>query len=212
MSLKIVVIDYGIGNVKSIVNALERVGVSPVLSNEKEVILNADGVILPGVGAFSQGMKNLNKYNLVATIHEYAKTNKPLLGICLGMQLLFEGSAEFGDTTGLGLVKGKVVKLAVNGKLTKLPHISWNEITPKEISWNNTILNEIKNKTDMYFVHTYVAEPLDSKVILSTTEYEDVAFCSSIKHNNIYGCQYHPEKSSVNGLRIIENFINICKN
>jgi imidazole glycerol-phosphate synthase subunit HisH len=210
--MKIVIIDYDIGNVRSILNAFEKVGIEPILSRDEEDILNADGVILPGVGAFSHGMKNLNKYLLVDTIKKYAKTNKPLLGICLGMQMLFDESEEFGETKGIGLVSGKVIKLPTQDKNNeKLPHVSWNEIKEKNINWNNSILQNINSQSDMYFVHSYIAKPTDINHILSTTTYSDYEFCSSIKKNNIYGCQFHPEKSSFLGLKIIGNFIKIVK-
>lgn len=210
--MNIVVIDYGIGNIKSIKNAFEGLGIEAKLSREREDILNADGVILPGVGAFSHGMNNLKKYGLIEIIKDYVITGKPLLGICLGMQMLLEESEEFGETKGLGLIKGKVIKLPVEqSKRIKLPHISWNSIKQKNINWDDTILHNLPSNTDMYFVHTFVAKPNDENEILSTTEYFDVDFCSSIKKDNIYGCQFHPEKSAKYGLTIIKNFINICK-
>jgi len=210
--MKIIIINYEIGNVRSILNAFEKVGITPILSRNKSEILNADGIVLPGVGSFSHGMKNLDKYSLVDTLKEYAKTNKPILGICLGMQMLLEESQEFGITKGIGLIPGKVIKLPIKDQAyEKLPHISWNEIKLKKINWNNTILKNIKHNSDMYFVHSYIAIPDNEEHILSTTEYSKYEFCSSIKKNNIYGCQFHPEKSAFLGLQIIENFVNIIK-
>lgn len=210
--MNIVVVDYGIGNVKSIMNAFENQGEKTVLSRDRDVILEADGLILPGVGAFSHGMNNLNKYDLVAIIKEFVKTGKPLLGICLGMQMLLVESEEFGVTKGIGLIKGKVIKLPVEkSNKMKLPHISWNAIQTKNIEWKNTILNGVEANSDMYFVHTFVAKPENENEILSKTDYFNVEFCSSLKKDNIYGCQFHPEKSATHGLSIIKNFINICK-
>jgi len=210
--MKIVIVDYEIGNVRSIYNAFSNQGLNPILSNDGEVILNADGLVLPGVGAFSHAMKNLIKYNLIDIIKNYAKTGKPLLGICLGMQLLLEGSEEFGYTEGIGLVKGKVVKLPVNkSNQVKLPNIGWCSIKPNVVKWKKTILNEINLNSEMYFVHSFVSSITDENEILSVTDYSDVTFCSSLKKGNIYGCQFHPEKSSIIGLKIIKNFINICK-
>ena len=212
MSLKIVVIDYDIGNVRSIINALEKVNATPILSRNKETIINADGVILPGVGAFPHAMQNLQKYGLVEIIKSYVDTNKPLLGICLGMQMLVDESNEFGITQGLGLIEGKVIKLPVqNEEFEKLPHVSWNEIQQKQLPWEGTILDCIENKTDMYFVHSYIVVPQAGEHILSTTTYSDFEFCSAIKKNNVYGCQFHPEKSADAGLKILENFAKICK-
>ncbi|NVK51731.1 MAG: imidazole glycerol phosphate synthase subunit HisH [Flavobacteriaceae bacterium] len=210
--MSIVVVDYGIGNVKSIINAFDNQGETLVLSRDESVIMKANGLILPGVGAFSHGMNNLEKYGLVKVIIEYVKTGKPLLGICLGMQMLLEESEEFGDTKGLGLIKGKVIRLPVEQtNKIKLPHISWNGIKEKNIDWKETIFDNVKCESDMYFVHTYVAKPENEDEILSVTDYFGVEFCSSIKKDNIYGCQFHPEKSAVLGLSIIKNFINICK-
>jgi|SaaInlV_200m_DNA_5_1039737.scaffolds.fasta_scaffold20175_2 glutamine amidotransferase len=210
--MKIAIIDYDIGNVQSILNAFENQGVCAFLTREKNEILDADGVILPGVGAFSHGMGCLKKYNLIDTIKEYVKTNKPFMGICLGMQMLFEESEEFGTTLGLGLISGKVIKLPIQrSKFEKLPHVSWNELSNKNIRWDGTILNEIEESSDMYFVHSFVATPKDERNILSTTEYSGYEFCSSVKKDNIYGCQFHPEKSGKIGLKIIDNFVKICK-
>ena len=210
--MEIVIIDYGIGNVRSIFNAFSNQGLDPILSNDSEAILKADGLVLPGVGAFSHAMKNLKKYGLIDVIKDYAKTGKPLLGICLGMQLLLEGSEEFGFTDGIGLVKGKVVKLPLDKlNITKLPHISWANIDTKIVKWDNTILNDIHLKSDMYFIHSFAANIENENEILSETKYLDITFCSSLKKGNIYGCQFHPEKSSKEGLKIIKNFIKICK-
>jgi imidazole glycerol-phosphate synthase subunit HisH len=212
VGLKIAVIDYGVGNVRSIANAFENAGVSIVLTRDKDVIFGSDGVVLPGVGAFSHGMSNLNKYSLVKIIQDYADLNKPLLGICLGMQMFLEESDEFGISQGLGLIEGRVIKLSVENTICeKLPHVSWNEVEIGNCSWDKTIFDGIEDKTDMYFVHSYVAVPANKDDVLSTTIYSDHKFCSSIKKGNIYGCQFHPEKSAKDGLKVINNFINICK-
>ena len=153
-------------------------------------------------------MDNLLKLNLDIVLKKYIKTNKPILGICLGMQLLFESSEEFGIHRGLGFVEGKVLKLK-NEK--KLPHISWSEIKGNKNDWDNTILDKIEYNTDFYFVHTYVPFPDDIDHILSISNYYKQEFCSTVKKGNIYGTQYHPEKSSLEGLKILKNFINITK-
>jgi len=210
--MKIVIIDYGIGNVRSILNAFKKNGVDIILSNKEEDIMSADGVILPGVGAFAHGMENLNKYNLANIIKKYTDTNKPFMGICLGMQMLLDESEEFGITKGLGLISGKVIKLPTqNSDYAKLPHVSWNEIKEKKVKWENTILNDIDQQSDMYFVHSFIDSLDDENEILSTSEYFDYEFCSSVKKGNIYGCQFHPEKSGETGLKVIENFIKIVK-
>lgn len=209
----IAIVDYDVGNIKSIFSALEKVGAEAVITRNKEDILTADGVILPGVGAFSHGMEKLYQYDLVETVKEFVQTNKPLLGICLGMQMLFNSSSEFGETLGLALIPGKVVKLTtLSTEYQKLPHVSWSEVHEKELGyWKNTILTGITPNEHMYFVHSFIAVPDSVEDILSTSIYSGQDFCSAVKHNNIYGCQFHPEKSAVEGLKIISNFINICK-
>ena len=210
--MKIAIIDYGIGNVRSILGAFENQGVDVLLTNNKDEILKSDGLVLPGVGAFSHGMENLISYGLVDVIKEYAALDRPLMGICLGMQLLFEESEEFGKTEGLGLILGKVVKLPTkDNQNEKLPHVSWNELNSNKAPWENTILTDIEEGSDMYFVHSFIAQPRDSDNILSTTEYSSHHFCSSVKKDNIYGCQFHPEKSGPTGLKIINNFIRMCQ-
>lgn len=210
--MKIVIIDYGLGNVRSIYSAFKSQGIEPILSNDSEVIINADGIVLPGVGAYSHAMKNLKKYNLVKIIKNYAKTEKPILGICLGMQLLLEESEEFGITKGLGLIKGRVVKMPISNTFqTKLPNINWSAIKPNILNWEKTILKNISLNTEMYFIHSYVAKLDNEDEVLSVTDFHNVIFCSTLKKGNIYGCQFHPEKSSQQGLKIIKNFIKICK-
>jgi imidazole glycerol-phosphate synthase subunit HisH len=210
--MKIAVIDYGIGNVRSILGAFENQGADVLLTNNKDEILKSDGLVLPGVGAFSHGMENLISYDLVDVIKEYAALGKPLMGICLGMQLFFEESEEFGKTEGLGLILGKVVELPTkDNQNEKLPHVSWNELNSNKVPWKNTILADTKEGSDMYFVHSFVAQPRDSYNILSLTEYSSYHFCSSVKKGNIYGCQFHPEKSGPTGLKIINNFIRMCE-
>jgi|LWDU01.1.fsa_nt_gi glutamine amidotransferase len=212
--MKIAIIDYGIGNVRSILSAFEnQKGEADVfLTSDKDEILKSDGLVLPGVGAFSHGMENLKSYDLVDVIKEYATSDRPFMGICLGMQLLFEESEEFGVSEGLGLILGRVVKLPTkDNQNEKLPHVSWNELNSKNAPWVDTILADIEEGSDMYFVHSFVARPRDGDNVLSTTEYSGYHFCSSVKKNNIYGCQFHPEKSGPTGLKIINNFIRMCK-
>ena len=209
--MKIAIIDYGIGNIRSILSAFENQGANVFLTSDKGEILKSDGLVLPGVGAFSHG-KNLESYGLVDVIKEYAALDRPLMGICLGMQLLFEESEEFGKTEGLGLILGKVVKLPTKDNQNEnLPHVSWNKLNSNKVPWKNTILADTEEGSDMYFVHSFVAQPRDSYNILSLTEYLNYHFCSSVKKGNIYGCQFHPEKSGPTGLKIINNFIRMCE-
>ena len=209
MKLKIAIIDYGIGNIRSLKNSLITKNTSVIVTNDSSLILDSDGLILPGVGAFSEGMKNFKKYNLKPVIDEYLDKGKPLLGICLGMQMLFDSSEEFGYCEGIGYIQGDVKKLK---RISKLPHISWSEIQPKNINWENSILDKIKVNSDFYFIHSFVPVPKNTDNILSTSNYHDIEFCSSVKKDNIYGTQFHPEKSGKNGMKIMSNFIKICKN
>jgi len=210
--MSLAILDYDIGNVRSISEAFKKHSAEVFLTRNKFDILKSDGLVIPGVGSFSHGMKNLSNYGLIEIIKEFSELNKPVLGICLGMQLLFDESYEYGKTQGLSLIEGRVIKLPTkDSQNEKLPHVSWNEIYINEISWNNTILSNLDDGSEMYFVHSYVAEPKDISHILSFTEYSKNKFCSSVKKGNIYGCQFHPEKSGTNGLRLIQNFINICQ-
>jgi glutamine amidotransferase len=207
----VIILDYGLGNVKSIYNAFNKIGIQPILSSDKKIILNADSLILPGVGAFSKGIQNLKDNGLFETILDYVKKGKPLLGICLGMQMLMDESEEFGINQGLGLIKGRVVKLPtlIDSK-EKIPHVSWNEIyEPRTDFWKKTILDGIQDKSDLYFVHSFIAVPKDEKNILSRTNYSGIDFCSAVQYENIIGTQFHPEKSSLTGLKILSNFVNL---
>lgn len=205
---KIAILDYGIGNVRSISNAIEKIGALPNITRNEKAILDSDALILPGVGAFAHGMNNLYSYQLANLIHKFVDSGKPFLGICLGMQLLLESSNEFGETKGLGLIKGNVNKLPA--KKAKLPHVAWSAIKPPQPTrWNGTILENAKAEANFYFVHTFVAEPLNNTDVLSLTEFDGQNFCSSVHCENVYGVQFHPEKSGENGLRIFKDFLKL---
>lgn len=204
--LKITIIDYGIGNIRSLQNALKHLGAESILSDDKETILGSDAVILPGVGAFAHAMQRLQERDLISSITEFAQSGKPLLGICLGMQLLFEQSEEFEITKGLSLIRGRVTKLQ---NVRKLPHVGWYRLHKKTFN-TRTILDGLDKEAEVYFVHSYAAGT-DDAYILSTSFYEGTEFCSSVKKDNIYGCQFHPEKSGEAGLKILKNFIDIAK-
>lgn len=209
----IAVIDYGVGNIKSICRALDKCGAEVCLTKERDEILSSDGVLLPGVGAFAHGMDKLISQGIDELLSEFSETGRPMLGICLGMQMLFDQSTEFGETLGLGLIPGKVQKLeTLDEAHEKLPHVSWNEIKPSNyVDWEGTILNDIKDGEDMYFVHSYYVQPESDEDVLSKTIYSQFEYCSTVKHHNIYGCQFHPEKSASAGLKIIKNFVEICR-
>ena len=208
--MKITIVDYSIGNVQSLFNALDHNNVTATLSHKEEVIMDSDGLILPGVGAFGKAMNELNKRDLPRILKNYVDAGKPLLGICLGMQLLLEESKEFGHNKGLGFIKGTVEKFPSSLE-AKLPHVSWNELKEKKTNWKDTILSGIDTKEDFYFVHSFICKPSDPKHILAVTNYSEYEFCSVINRDNIYGCQFHPEKSSHSGLKVLKNFTEYLK-
>ncbi|MDA9292826.1 imidazole glycerol phosphate synthase subunit HisH [Gammaproteobacteria bacterium] len=207
--IKVGVIDYGVGNIRSILNALKHFNCMTVLVSSRDEILTCDRIILPGVGAFKHGMDKLKEKKLDLYIKEYAETSKPLLGICLGMQILFESSEEFGLTNGLGLISGKVVKLPTIN-CCKLPHISWTPLK-KSAMGDHKIFEGFNIKSDMYHVHSFYVEPKLEENILTFSNFCNYQFCSTVKKENIFGVQFHPEKSGENGLKLLHNFINLTE-
>jgi glutamine amidotransferase len=206
---KIGIIDYGVGNIRSISNALNKLNCKAILVDAEKEVMSCDGIVLPGVGAFQHGMDRLKSKKLDEILKKYVDTSKPFLGICLGMQMLFEKSSEFGESIGLGFIEGDVKKFT-RQKDIKIPHISWTGINSEDYSsWKNTILESIDINSDMYHVHSYYAQPKDLDNILSFSMYNDFKYCSTVQKDNIYGCQYHPEKSGEDGLKILKNFIEL---
>ncbi len=201
-SNKITIIDYGMGNLHSVAKALEKAGAIVTISNNKTDILSADKIVLPGVGSFGDCMLNLQQHDLVDTIKNSLSSAKPFLGICLGMQVLFESSEESPQVKGLGVFKGKVVKI-IAPKL-KVPHIGWNNLT---LARPSAILSASQNDY-LYFVHSYYVVPRDNKLITSFVEYGG-KITASIGQNNVHAVQFHPEKSSTAGLKILNNFVNL---
>jgi len=208
MGKNICIIDYEIGNLLSVKRSVEMVGANATVTNDKEKILSSDKIILPGVGAFKNGMELLKKHNLVEIISEAAERKKYILGICLGMQLFFNESSEFGQTKGLGLIDGKVEKLPIKDgeKTLKIPNIGWNELIIKK---KNKLFINIKDKNSTYFVHSYMAVPKDKSVTTSIYKFGKQEVVASVNLENIFGCQFHPEKSGEVGLNIIKNFSKI---
>lgn len=206
----IAIIDYDMGNLRSVEKAFEKVGASALITRDPKVIADASHVVLPGVGAFRDCMKNLDGYGLIDPIIKAVDSGKPFLGICLGLQLLFEESAEFGIHRGLGVIKGKVVRfpagLKSDGDELKVPHMGWNEI---KIEKDSELLKDIKDGSFFYFVHSYYAVPDEPGVALTTTGY-GVEFTSGVSKGNIMACQFHPEKSQKAGLKVLKNFSGIC--
>jgi glutamine amidotransferase len=205
------IIDYGMGNLFSVKNACEYVGLPSRVTNSIDEINDAGILILPGVGGFKVAMDSLNNLNLVDAILKFSHSKKPIIGICLGMQLLFEKSYEFGQHRGLGLIKGSVLKFDIDLSL-KVPHMGWNKIMKTNYNWDNSYLKGLQDQTTMYFVHSFFCEPSDKSVILSKTEYGEKIFCSSLVKNNIFGVQFHPEKSAAQGLLFYQNIKDFVDN
>ncbi len=197
----IAIIDYGMGNLRSVHKAFEAVGHQAVVTRDARVIADASHVVLPGVGAFGDCMANLERYELIAPIHTAIQSGKPFLGICLGLQLLFTESEEFGSHKGLGIIPGRVRKFVLD-PARKVPHMGWNEI---EIVRPVPPLEGLSTGSHCYFVHSYYVEPVDSSVVAAVTEYGH-PFASAVWKGNVVACQFHPEKSQAVGLQIIKNF------
>lgn len=197
----IAIIDYDAGNLRSVEKALISLGEDVVVSREADVLLAADKVILPGVGAFGDAMNKLKEYGLVEVINKIVAKNIPLLGICLGLQLMFEESDEAPGVKGLGLLKGKILRIPPKEGL-KIPHMGWNSI---DIKPQARLFNGIKNNSYVYFVHSYYLKADEEDIVAASTEYS-VHIHASVESGNIFACQFHPEKSSDIGLKILKNF------
>ncbi|WP_297445594.1 imidazole glycerol phosphate synthase subunit HisH [Desulfurobacterium sp.] len=202
----IAVIDYGMGNLRSVSKAVEYVGGNVVVTDKTHKIKDAEAIILPGVGAFKDAVKNLKERNLWEVIIREVEKGKPFLGICLGLHLLFKKGYEFGEEEGLGIIKGKVVRFELPHEY-KIPHMGWNQVSIKKES---RFLNGIKNGEFFYFVHSYYVKPEDVSVILTTTDY-GIDFVSSIEKENIIATQFHPEKSQKAGLKLLSNFLEMVR-
>lgn len=199
----IAIIDYGMGNLRSVQKGFERVGREAVVTSDAKVILNASKVVLPGVGAFPDCMRNLREYGLIDTVHKSIESGKPFLGICLGLQLLFAESEEFGISKGLGIIKGRVVRFRGPAFDTlKVPHMGWNSLSIKR---RPPALQDVPDGSHVYFVHSFHVVPEDRNVIATTTDY-GMEFVSSIWKDNIFATQFHPEKSQALGLSILKRF------
>jgi imidazole glycerol-phosphate synthase subunit HisH len=197
----IAIIDYGMGNLRSVSKAFEAVGHQPVVTRDARVIGNASHVVLPGVGAFGDCMANIEQYGLVEPIRTAIQSGKPFLGICLGLQLLFTESEEFGPHRGLDIIPGKVRRFE-SGQALKVPHMGWNQVHVQRAC---PLFDGIADGSDWYFVHSYFVDPSDKQLAATTTTY-GISFVSSVWRDNIVACQFHPEKSQTVGLRLIKNF------
>lgn len=200
------IIDYDAGNIKSVEKALHYLGEQTVVTRDPEILLRADKVILPGVGSFGDAMENLHKYELVPVIKEIVNKNTPFLGICLGLQLLFESSDESPGVEGLGILKGKIVKIPPSPGL-KIPHMGWNSL---HLQNNGRLFKDIPDETYVYFVHSYYLQAEDPEIVKAVTDYS-TCIHASVEQGNVFACQFHPEKSSRYGLKMLENFAALGK-
>ena len=202
----VAIIDYDAGNIKSVEKALHYLGEEAVITRDRDTILGADRVILPGVGAFGDAMEKLRTYELDKVIQEVVAQNTPFLGICLGLQLLFESSEESEGVEGLGILKGKVVRLPEESDL-KIPHIGWNSLKYPN---PGRLFTGIAEDSYVYFVHSYYLQAKDPSIVTATTEYGTLIH-ASVEQGNVFACQFHPEKSSEVGMQILKNFLRISK-
>ena len=212
MSKRVTIVDYGIGNIFSVARAFHHCGAEVLLTDNPLEVANASSLVLPGVGAFSNGMDGLRQRGLVEPLRDYAISGKPMLGICLGMQMLFSESTEFGTHAGLDIIKGRVLPIlprAVNGAPLKVPHIGWGGLIPARdgTPWEQTMLKGLQSGDACYFVHSFMAVPDEQHSRMADTEYGNTRICAAVGVGNVYGCQFHPEKSGSVGLKIIRGFL-----
>lgn len=202
----IAIIDYDAGNIKSVEKALQYLGEDAVITRDEQAILHADGVILPGVGAFGDAMEKLHAYGLVDVIHKSVAQGTPFLGICLGLQLLFESSEESPGVAGLHVLDGKIVRIP-SEEGVKVPHIGWNNLT---FPHKGRLFEGVPENAYVYFVHSYYLKASDEKQVTAATEYGTYIH-ASVEKDNVFACQFHPEKSSDVGMQILRNFIRVTK-
>ena len=203
----VAIIDYGAGNLHSVKNALDFIGAESIITNDRETILSADHVILPGVGSFGDAMDTMTKRGIKDTIIEYTKSGKPFLGICLGLQLLFPESEETPGVKGLDIFKGTITKIPNQNRTLKIPHMGWNNISIKQ---KDGIFKDIEGEPYVYFVHSFYLKAQDKDIVAATTQY-GVEIDAAVQKGNIIATQFHPEKSGEVGLKMLKNFVEMVK-
>jgi imidazole glycerol-phosphate synthase subunit HisH len=211
MSARVVVVDYGMGNLYSVCRALEHVGAEAVLTEDPGVVLDAERVVLPGVGAFRDGMHELKRRGLDSALREYGAGDRMMLGICLGMQMLFDTSQEFGEHRGLAIIPGQVRAIptaGADGKPHKIPHVGWSAVYPPAgAQWSGTLLEGTPQGTEFYFVHSYTAVPASEDFRVADADYDGCTVGAAVRRRNVYGLQFHPEKSGPAGLKLLQRFV-----
>jgi glutamine amidotransferase len=212
MSLPVTVLDYGIGNQLNVLRALEHCGASVKVVQEASAgDVDAQRLVLPGVGAFGDGMTELRARGFDELVKRFAQTGRPFLGICVGMQVMFEASEEMGEHEGLGLLAGRVRAVpaeGTDGKPHRIPHIGWRPLEPAA-PWAGTILADVQPLERVYFVHSFAAEPSERRVRLANVAYDGLSICAAVHRENLYGCQFHPERSAETGLNVLRRFLRL---
>lgn len=213
MNKAVVIIDYGMGNLLSVQRGLEARGAQVKISSDPDVVALSDRLVLPGVGAFESGMAELKQAGLIDAINQFVTTGRPLLGICLGMQMLLTESEEFGQHAGLNLIPGRVVKIpdytGSHQKKRKIPCIGWSSLkySTGRVSWSDSLLSQTEEGEFFYFVHSYMAVPDSYQDVLAESDYRGTRIVATVCRNNVMGCQFHPEKSGEDGLKVLNRFL-----
>jgi glutamine amidotransferase len=207
---KIVVLDYGLGNVRSVANALRAIGAVPDVTRDPEPLARADGLVIPGVGAFPRAMQNIAQTGAVEQIMDFVASGRPVLGICVGMQMLFEVGLEFGRTPGLGLISGLVEKIPVLPAEGRLPHIAWSNVSATSQGRAVLFAGLTDEEMRFYFVHSYAAVGVPKEALLATANYQGHLITAAVQQGKVFGTQFHPEKSGPSGLRLLGNFVDQC--
>jgi imidazole glycerol-phosphate synthase subunit HisH len=215
LSVDVAIIDYKMSNLHSVQAACNKVGLSSIITSKENEILSAKIAILPGVGAFGEAINQIKLLKLDEAIYKFIDTGKQFVGICLGFQLLFEKSEEFGNHSGLGIIQGEIKKFKpqqIDSTKYPVPQIGWNKIIKNDLYWEDTLLQDNDSDDFMYFIHSYYVLPFNKDIILSTTNYGDYEYCSSMNYKNIFASQFHPEKSGMTGLKVYTNLKNNIRN